>query len=100
MEVQINKNYTLCSDKYNYWLVHNKEVTKGKNIGDKREVVVCGYHRTIEGLMTSFASYKVKQSEAKTVTEALEVMAAAEKECKQLISKMTKKAKEVLDEIR
>lgn len=100
MEVQINKNYTLCSDKYNYWMIQNKEVKKGKNAGDTREVVVCGYHKTIESLMVSFADHKIKQSEAKTVSEALEAMAAAEKECKQLISKITKKAKEVLNEIR
>lgn len=100
MNIAINDKYSLMSDKYNYWLVEYKDIKEGKAKGEKREVVVCGYHKDVEGLMLSFAEKKIKQSEANTIKQALEEIAQAEKECKQIITKLSKNAKRVLNEIK
>lgn len=79
-------DYTICSDKYCYWIVETKTTKEGKNPGTEYEEKIAGYSPDLQGLFEDFVRKAVRGSGAKTVEGALRKMAKAEKEAKEMIS--------------
>ena len=79
-------DYTICSDRYCYWIVKKKKTIEGKNPGTEYEENITGYLPNLRDLFRAFVEKSVRGSEARTVEGALRKMASAEKEAEEMIS--------------
>ena len=72
INIQINDDYRLSSDKYQ-WIIQKKKMRKDKKTGEKyQDWEGISFHPTPTKAVQSISQMLIRTSEAETLTEALE----------------------------
>ena len=83
MEIKIG-HFTIKSDKFCAWLEQDFEVIEGKAKGTIVSRRITGYHLSFDKLLDDFVDTAIKDSDAKTVEDALAVLCKATKDAKRI----------------
>ena len=90
MEIKVGK-YTLKSDRYSTWIEEEykseDEKTKGKTMTRR----VAGYCQSFNRLLEDFIDKGIKDSDAKSVEEALSVLCKATRDAKKISKEAAEK---------
>lgn len=73
MKIRIG-HYIINSDKYNWWIDEEYEISKGKHKGETDIRHLTGYCWTFEKCLKSFRERTLGASEATTLAQLLEVL--------------------------
>ena len=90
MEIKIGV-YTIRSDKFCIWIEQDFEVTEGKAKGTIVSRRITGYYRSLEKLLDDFIDVALKDSDAKSVEEALAILCKATKDASRIAKESIKK---------
>ncbi len=70
MNIQIDDNYALGADQYSWQIL--KRITRKRNGKSVEEWEAIKWYSTLENAITGFADFKLRKSDAKTLSRALE----------------------------
>ena len=73
MKIQVGK-YIINSDKYNWWIDEEHEISKGKHKGETDIRHLTGYCWTFERCLKNFCERTLGDNEATTLLELLEAL--------------------------
>lgn len=73
MKIQVGK-YIINSDKYNWWIDEEYEISKGKHKGETDIKHLTGYCWTFERCLKNFRERTLGDNEATTLLELLEAV--------------------------
>jgi len=82
MKLKLNEDFYIMSDSRNIMLTQKKIVEEGKTKGEVRFDTI-SYHGTIAQALEQFMSYKLRTSEATSITQLLKELEEANKTLKE-----------------
>ena len=91
MKIQVGK-YTINSDQFCLWITQPKTAKKKDGTEYESEERVAGYSANFQQLLDSFASRKIRGSEARTAEQLLKDLAGIECDIQGIISAVNKNA--------
>lgn len=95
MEIKIGR-YTVCSDKFNVWIVTESKTKSKKAKKEVSEERVAGYSQDWQMLLESFMQNHYRNSDAKTVEKLLRDMNTIERNLKKIIKETDKEVAKIL----
>lgn len=82
LDIELEKNIRVEADAHQYIL---KLYSEKKNKSGKKSSTVLGYHSTINSALKNYLNYTVRNSNCKTIKEAIELYEKTEKRIEELV---------------
>ena len=84
IDIRLGENHRITSDSMNYILQERKEVLEGKTRGEEYFINL-GYYSTISSLLESYMELCIRNSEAKSMKEILDLVKKIREEIRDLL---------------
>lgn len=89
MQIQLNKNFQVATDTYNFMLQKKRVIESGKSAGEKYWDTL-SYHASIEGALVKYLDYNIKNSNVESIEELIEYIKELKSEIYEILEPLMK----------